>query len=205
MDDELACIIQAQRGNAEAFTRLVETYQRPVFSLCYRMLGGLEEAEDAAQETFLRAYQYLHRYDSRRPFPTWLLSIAAHYCIDSLRRRRYSAVDVDDGLETGGLQLADAYAPDPESEAIQSQQRGQIQALLKNLTSVDRAVIVMRYWHQCSEAEIAASLDLTVSAVKCRLHRARRQLAGLWPGAGNDGLGPFAVAASIRQAAVNAA
>jgi RNA polymerase sigma-70 factor (ECF subfamily) len=180
MDEESACVIRAQQGSSEAFTRLVEAYQTPVYNLCYRMLGEHEAAEDAAQETFLRAYQYLRRYDCRRPFATWLLSIAAHYCIDSLRRRRYSTVAVDHGQETSCLQMADAHAPNPESEVARREERGQIQALLKSLNAVDRAIVVMRYWQECPETEIADALDLTVTAVKSRLFRARRELAGLW-------------------------
>lgn len=180
MNDEMAWVAQAQQGSQEAFTNLVEAYQTHVYNLCYRMLGEPELAEDAAQETFLRAYQYLHRYDLKRPFATWLLSIAAHYCIDRLRRRRFSMISIDDDKEDGGFELPDADAPNPESEAVRGEQRQQMQALLNRLDAVDRAAIVLRYWHDASEAEIAETLHLTVSAVKSRLHRARRELAGLW-------------------------
>src|SRR5512141_1979738 len=173
----MAWIIQAQNGNDEGFTNLVETYQKPVYNLCYRMLGEAEAAEDAAQETFLRAYQHIHRYDSKRPFGTWLLSIAAHYCIDRLRRRKFTMTSIDQDEEDGGFELPDAEAPNPESETIYGEQRQQMQGLLKRLDSVDRAAIIMRYWHDCSEVEIAEGLNLTVSAVKSRLHRARRALA----------------------------
>jgi RNA polymerase sigma-70 factor (ECF subfamily) len=178
--EEVAWIAQAQQGSDEAFTRLVEAYQSHVYNLCYRMLGEPESAEDAAQETFLRAYQHLHRYDRKRSFATWLLSIAAHYCIDRLRRRKFPMVSIEEDEEDGGFELPDADAPNPESEAIHGEQRRQMQGLLKRLDSVDRAAVVMRYWHDCSEAEIAEALNLTVSAVKSRLHRARRELAGLW-------------------------
>jgi RNA polymerase sigma-70 factor (ECF subfamily) len=178
--DELAWVIQAQQGSEEAFTQLVETYQTHVYNLCYRMLSEPESAEDASQETFLRAYQHLHRYDRKRPFATWLLSIAAHYCIDRLRRRKFSMTSIDQDDEEGSFELPDVDAPNPESELIQGEQREQIQALLKHLDSVDRAAIILRYWHDSSEAEIADTLNLTVSAVKSRLHRARRALAGLW-------------------------
>ena len=180
MSDEMAWITQAQRGDDEAFTRLVESYQTHVYNLCYRMLGEAEAAEDAAQETFLRAYQHLHRYDRKRPFGTWLLSIAAHYCIDRLRRRKFTMTSLDQDEEDGGFELPDAEAPNPESETIHGEQRRQMQHLLARLDTLDRAAIVMRYWHDCSEAEIAESLNLTVSAVKSRLHRARRALAGYW-------------------------
>ncbi len=176
----MAWVVQAQHGSDEAFTKLVEAYQTHVYNLCYRMLGDAELAEDAAQETFLRAYQHLHRYDQKRPFATWLLSIAAHYCIDRLRRRKFSMVSIDAEEDQNSLELPDADAPNPESEMIHSEQREQLQGLLKNLDGTDRAAIIMRYWHDCSESEIADALHLTVSAVKSRLHRARRELAGLW-------------------------
>jgi RNA polymerase sigma-70 factor (ECF subfamily) len=176
----MAWVAQAQQGSDEAFTHLVETYQTHVYNLCYRMLGEAEAAEDAAQETFLRAYQHLHRYDRRRPFGTWLLSIAAHYCIDRLRRRKFSMSSIEQDEDEGGFELPDTDSPNPESEAIYGEQRLQMQAVLKRLDSVDRAAIIMRYWHDCSEAEIAESLNLTISAVKSRLHRARRALAGFW-------------------------
>jgi RNA polymerase sigma-70 factor (ECF subfamily) len=180
VNEEMTWVLQAQQGSDEAFTNLVEAYQKHVYNLCYRMLGEPESAEDAAQETFLRAYQHLHRYDRKRPFATWLLSIAAHYCIDLLRRRKFSITSIDQDEDEGGVELPDPDVPNPESEMIHSEQREQMQGLLKKLDAVDRAAIVMRYWHDCSEAEIAETLHLTVSAVKSRLHRARRELAGLW-------------------------
>jgi RNA polymerase sigma-70 factor (ECF subfamily) len=177
VNDEMAWITQAQHGSDEAFTQLVEAYQTHVYNLCYRMLGEAEAAEDASQETFLRAYQHIHRYDRKRPFGTWLLSIAAHYCIDRLRRRKFSMSSIDQDEEEGGFELPDADAPNPEAEAVYGEQKQQMQRLLKRLDSLDRAAVVMRYWHDCSEIEIAESLNLTVSAVKSRLHRARRALA----------------------------
>ncbi len=180
MNEEMVWVAQAQHGNDEAFTKLVEAYQTHVYNLCFRMLGEPESAEDAAQETFLRAYQHIHRYDQKRPFATWLLSIAAHYCIDRLRRRKFSMISVDQDEDEGGFELPDADAPNPESEAVRGEQRERMQGLRKRLDSVDRAAIILRYWHDCSEAEIAETLNLTVSAVKSRLHRARRELAGLW-------------------------
>lgn len=180
MNEEMAWVLQAQHGSDEAFTKLVDTYQKHVYNLCFRMLGEPESAEDAAQETFLRAYQHLHRYDRKRPFATWLLSIAAHYCIDCLRRRKFSITSLDQNEDEGGFELPDPDVPNPESEVVHSEQREQMQGLLKRLDSVDRAAIVLRYWNDCSEAEIAETLNLTVSAVKSRLHRARRELAGLW-------------------------
>jgi len=177
----MAWILQAQRGDDEAFTYLVETYQKPVYNLCYRMLGESNAAEDAAQETFLRVYQNIGRYDIKRPFATWLLSIAAHYCIDRLRRRRLPTFSMDAETEEGyKIDIPDSSAPNPEAEAAHSEQREQVHELVQTLDSTDRAAIVLRYWYDFSEKEIAESLSLTVPAVKSRLHRARRALAQRW-------------------------
>jgi RNA polymerase sigma-70 factor (ECF subfamily) len=178
--EEAARVKQAQDGDDDAFTELVEAYQTHVYNLCYRMLGNAQSAEDAAQETFLRAYQHLNRYDPARSFATWLLSIAAHYCIDRLRRRRFSLISIDEDGERGSFELPDLDAPNPEAVVVRHEQREQIQGLLQHLDTVDRAAIILRYWQDCSEAEIAQALHLTVSAVKSRLHRARRALAGIW-------------------------
>lgn len=181
MNEEQTWVSQAQQGGDEAFTKLVETYQTPVFNLCYRMLGEPDLAEDAAQETFLRAYQHMHRYDEKRPFATWLLSIAAHYCIDKLRRRKFSMFSMDAEDEEGNsFELPDVNAPNPEGESIKGQTQERVHAMLEGLDATDRAAIIMRYWYDYSEKEIAESLRLTVSAVKSRLHRARKELAGVW-------------------------
>jgi RNA polymerase sigma-70 factor, ECF subfamily len=122
---------RALRGDQEAFSRLVETYQNPVFNLCYRMLGNANDAEDAAQETFLRAYNGVKRYDKQRSFSTWLLSIAAHYCIDQIRKRRFTVMSFD---ELPYFDPAD-QEPGPESSLLRKQKQRQVQSLLENLPS----------------------------------------------------------------------
>ena len=181
MIDEKTWAIQAQQGSDEAFTQIVETYQKPVYNLCYRMLGEPGAAEDAAQETFLRVYQNLHRYDPSRAFGTWILSIAAHYCIDLLRKKKFVMFSMDAENDNGmEFELPDASAPDPEDESVKRELHNRLHLLLKDLDETDRAAVIMRYWHDFSEKEIAQSLDLTVSAVKSRLHRSRKALAGMW-------------------------
>lgn len=169
-------LAQALHGNSEAFANLVEIYQRPVFNLCYRMLGDPDEAEDAAQETFLRAYKGLKRYDMQRSFSTWLLSIAAHYCIDQMRRKHFTLLSMD------SLPYLDPpdLNPGPEASLSRREEQQRVRVLLESLSAVDRAAVVMRYWYELSYEEIAESLELTVSAVKSRLHRARLEMANNW-------------------------
>ena len=175
-ENESTWIAMAQKGDPEAFTRLVEMYQSPVYNLCYRMLNDVNDAEDAAQETFLRAYKSMKRYDNNRPFPTWLLSIAAHHCIDQIRKRRMSIVSIDDMPYT---EISDD-APLPETSVSRLEERRKIQTLLETLAPVDRAAVVMYYWYEFSYEEISQALNLSLSAVKSRLHRARRALAETW-------------------------
>ncbi len=169
-------IQQSLAGDDAAFTKIVETYQRPVYNLCYRMLGDPIDAEDAAQEAFWRAYQNLKRYDPTRSFPTWLLSIAAHYCIDQQRKRRVPILSVELLPEED----APDPAPNPERVVGELEERSQMRRMLGKLGTQDRAAIVLRYWYEFSEEEIARALNLTVSAVKSRLHRARKDLAQNW-------------------------
>jgi RNA polymerase sigma-70 factor (ECF subfamily) len=166
----------AQSGDDEAFSRLVEAYQGSVYNLCYRMLGNAGDAEDAAQETFIRAYKAINRYDPGRKFSTWLFSIASHYCIDQYRRRRLQTVSLDlfspSCLPGKGLT--------PEESVSQRERDERVRKMLDRLSPTDRAAMIMLYWNDMSYVEIAEALSLTVSAVKSRLHRARRELAEVW-------------------------
>jgi RNA polymerase sigma-70 factor (ECF subfamily) len=139
------------------------------------MLGDSNEAEDAAQEAFLRAYRKLGSYDPERKFSTWLLSIASHHCIDRLRRRRLTWISLEDeDLPPAALI---SHQPGPERHALQSERDGAIRTLLDTLPADYRAVVVFHYWQDMSYEEIAQATDSTVSAVKSRLFRARRMLS----------------------------
>jgi RNA polymerase sigma-70 factor (ECF subfamily) len=140
------------------------------------MLGNPNEAEDASQETFLRVYRNINHYDTDRPFSTWLLSIAAHLCIDQLRKRHMIVISMD---TTPYLEPADG-SPGPESAFLLKEDQRRVQALLKTLNPHDRAAVIMYYWYDFSYEEIAKSLSLTPSAVKSRLHRARLSMAQNW-------------------------
>ncbi len=173
---EAECIKLARKGDQDAFTQIVETYQNPVYNLCYRMLGTPQAAEDAAQESFWRAYKNLHRYDMKRSFATWLLSITAHYCIDQQRRKRLPTMDLNEIIEFA----AKDPAPSPESTLVQGEFSDKVQDQLAQLSENDRAVLILRYWHEYSEDEICRALSISKSAVKSRLHRARKHMAKQW-------------------------
>ena len=175
---ESQLIAEAKAGNKEAFSELVEKYQRPVFSVCYRMLGTPTAAEDASQEAFIRAYQALDRYDPERSFATWILSIASNYSIDQLRKKKVTILSMDSDKHAW-LAPPDP-GPSPEKVALNKEKNALVQAILADLTETDRAAVVLQYWHDYSYEEIAETLDLSSSAVKSRLFRARKLMAEKW-------------------------
>lgn len=171
----LEWINAAMEGDQDAFAELVYTFQDAVYNLCYRLLYERVEAEDAAQEAFLRAYLNLQRYDPARSFKTWLLTIASNHCIDRLRRRRLKWLSIDDPLPNLSLSVDE---PEPEDVTILNEQSEEVQALLNELNPEYRAAVILRYWYDYSYAEIADILDTTESAIKSRLFRARQILSG---------------------------
>jgi len=173
----LEWIQQAKQGNQEAFAELVYNYQDAVYNLTYRMLGERAEAEDAAQETFLRAYLHLYRYDAERSFKTWLLSIASNHCIDRLRKRRIRWLSLDDPLPSESALALSSTEPTPEEWSLSNERGKSIQVLLDELAPEYRAAVVLRYWYDYSYIEIAQTLETTESAIKSRLFRARQMLA----------------------------
>jgi len=172
MEEEKVWIQRALAGDQDAFAHLVTAYQTAVYNLAYRMLGNAVEAEDAAQEAFLKAYTRLKTYDSGRKFSSWLLAIASHHCIDRLRQRRF-ALSLDELPPWRWL----SNSKRPEEVVIQSEEQGEVRQLLDQLPPHYRAAVILRYWHDLSYREIAEAMETTESAVKSTLHRARRMLA----------------------------
>lgn len=168
-------VARALEGDQDAFTDLVMDYNRAVYNLTYRMLGDTVEAEDAAQEAFLRAYRSLDRYDQQRSFKTWVLSIASHYCIDVIRKRRMSWLSLDDFLP--GEVMAALESRSVEELAMDGERERTVQDLLKLVKPDERAIIILRYWNDLSYEEIAEMLQTNIGVVKSRLFRARQALA----------------------------
>jgi RNA polymerase sigma-70 factor (ECF subfamily) len=174
-DTEATWVQQARAGDQGAFSRIVEAYQTPVYNLAYRMLGNTVEAEDAAQETFIRAYTRLETYDPARKFSSWLLAIASHYCVDVLRRRRMNYLSLDDLPPM--VELSMPKTTQPEQVVVSQQDAGAVQQLLNALPPAYRTPVILRYWYDMSYREIAETMGVTESTIKTRLHRARAKLA----------------------------
>lgn len=175
LSEEQTWLAAARRGDSQAFCRLVELYQRQVYNLAYRMLGDGAEAEDAAQEAFVRAFTQLATFRPEKSFRTWLLAIAAHYCIDRLRQRRVAWLSIEQE-EAPPAELTSSL-PGPEDSLLHSEREQAVRRLLAGLPPDYRLAIVLRYWCDMSYEEIAETTGSTVSAVKTRLFRARGWLA----------------------------
>lgn len=175
-DQEKIWVEAALNGDREGFASLVDAYKNPVYNLCYRMLGSPTEAEDAAQEVFVKMYRRLPTYDPNRKLASWVLSIASHHCIDVIRRRHLQTTDIEDMPEWKPL-VSDK--PQPEKQFLEDEQEGRIQALVNQLEPQYRIPLIMHYWNDLPYQDICDATGLSLSAVKSRLHRARLKLAEL--------------------------
>lgn len=174
-DSDSLWVQRTLAGDPQAFGELVRRYERDVFNLAYRMLNERGEAEDAAQEAFMRAYVNLDRYDPERPFKTWLLSITSNHCIDRLRRRRLTWLSLEEPLPPHPALTSNI--PGPEEAMLTNERNLLVQEMLAGLSPDYRLAVVLRYWYDLSYAEIAEMLGTTESAIKSRLFRARQALA----------------------------
>src|SRR5512136_2596008 len=137
LEDQLL-VERARRGDKNAFAQIVEIYQTPVYNLAYRMLGNANDAEDAAQETFLRAYAQLRKFHADQKFATWLLAIDAHYCIDRLRKRKFLWLSIDDEEIAASLTSDE---PGPVEEILRSESQREVEGLLEQLAPASRLVV----------------------------------------------------------------
>lgn len=169
---DTSLITAARLGDHAAYGELVERYQNAIYRLAYRILREAADAEDAAQEAFVRAYIHLDSYNPRFRFYTWLSAITSHYCYRVLRRR--AARLPEDGWELGTT----AFVEDgPELAVLLHERNAEIREVLAALPERSRNLLILRHWHALSYEEIAAATDQSLSAVRSQLHRARRELA----------------------------
>ncbi len=163
---------KARRGDQNAFAALVRQVQRPVYGLCLRLLRTEGEAQEIAQETFLRAYQNLERYDEERPFDLWVLAIARNLCLDLLRRRnRMQTEDVEEHAPV--LPSGD---PSAEDKAIEKQERKSLEDAMATLSVDDREVLALYYVQKRTTKEIAEVIGVAPGTIMARLFRAREKL-----------------------------
>ncbi len=171
-----ALVARAMAGDDDAFRVLTERHSLGVFQLAYRMTGNEQDAEDVVQETFLRAFRNLKRYESRCLFSTWIYRIAANYCFDLLRARKHF---VDHVPASGEIDWLDAVAyPGPSADQVtySGQIRESIEKAMNQLSTQERAAFVLRHYQELSIDEIGQTLGLGENATKHSIFRAVRKL-----------------------------
>ncbi len=174
-DDDASLVAATLTGRSEAFGTLVERYERAVFNLCLRTTRDFEEAKDATQEAFFKAFRALRTFRPESKFSTWIFAIAYHGCCDRLaRRKRFSDAELPDRADP---------APGPEVLAERSSETAALRAAIDELPEKYRAVITLYHLQGRQYEEIARVLDLPMGTVKTHLFRAkellRRRLSGI--------------------------
>jgi RNA polymerase sigma-70 factor (ECF subfamily) len=162
-------ILQARRGESGAYGELVTRHQVAVFNVCYRILHERGEAEDLAQEAFIRAYDRIHTFDVDREFSPWIRRVAANLCLNHLESQKVTT-ELDDERDADQAQR-------PESVVETNERSGQIREALASLPANYRLVIELRHFQEMSYDEIAGQLNIPLSDVKSHLFRARKILA----------------------------
>jgi len=165
-DDDAALVRGSLAGNAQSMRALVERFEGSVFGLCYRMLGRREDAEDVAQDVFLRVFRSLHRWDAGRPFKPWLLTIAANRCRTVLGNRSRFPV-ASEFIEQS------AVAADTRDDDLAEE----LQLAIETLRDDCRTCFVLFYENDLSCAEISEIMNCPPGTIKTWLHRARKKLA----------------------------
>jgi RNA polymerase sigma-70 factor (ECF subfamily) len=173
--DDAAAVAQAKGGDEEAFRVLVERHGRAVYRLAYRMTGKAEDAEEVVQETLIRAYRQLSRFEARANFSTWLYRIGFNCAVDYLRARPHRETAEDH--ETLDMRAAPAGATPSMDDMVYAGEIGErVQAALSELSPQERAAFLMRHYHGCSIDEICGSLGLKTNAAKHSIFRAVKKM-----------------------------
>ncbi len=172
--DDAAAVAEARSGNQEAFKVLVDRHSRTLYRLAYRMTGKAEDAEDVVQETFIRAFRQLSRFEARSNVSTWLYRIAFNCAVDFLRSRpRRESATESDVLE----RLAPAATGPTMDDLVYAGQIGErMQVALGDLSEKERAAFLMRHYHGCSIEEIGSTLGMKTNATKHSIFRAVKKM-----------------------------
>ena len=183
--EELA--VRMKKGDAEAFSEFVREYEKNVYNIALRVLKNAQDAEDAAQEVFLRVYRNIRKFEGRSSLSTWTYQITMNVCLDTTRKRKHQAesplMQVIDGEEVGADVPDDSYQPEQVYE--RREMRETVRGAIDSLPQDQREVIVLRELTGLSYTELSSVLNVTEGTVKSRLYRARERLANILRENGN--------------------
>lgn len=181
--DDRELVALALEGDESAFSELLERFRRPVFSLIYRMIGDREQAEDLAQESFVKAFNNLDSYNPTYRFSSWLFKIANNHAIDHLRRARLSTVSIHGSPHAASTEreeetriVLESHGESPEQEMLALELGSEIEAAIAQLRPDYRTAVILRHIENRPYEEIAEIMEVPIGTVKTFLHRARAEL-----------------------------
>jgi RNA polymerase sigma-70 factor (ECF subfamily) len=178
-DSDHVAVARVRAGDEDAYRLLVDRHSRSVFRLAFRMTGNEQDSEDVVQETFMRAYKQLHRWEARSSFSTWLYRIAANYSLDLVRRRkRHGEVAMAEsvGPEDEAVHALPSTAPGPDRLLFSGRVQECVASTLNDLSQQERTAFVLRHFEGQSIEEISAALGLSGNAAKHSIFRAVQKL-----------------------------
>jgi len=173
-ESDAVAVANARDGDQDAFRVLVERHSHALFRLAFRMTGNEQDAEDIVQDTLLRAYRQLDKFESRASFGTWLHRIAANCALDLLRKRKRRE-DKCDQVDFASIETSVSLPsgePAPDRAFLNSEVQQMVQSALQELTPMERTAFVLRHFEHKSIDEIGSALDLRASAAKQAIFRA---------------------------------
>jgi len=172
----VALLTRAASGDAAAFEQIVVRHERRVLTLSWRLLGTMEDAQDAAQEVFLRTFKYLHRFDVQKPFEPWIVRMTVNVCRDLGRHRQQrGAVLVDAGEDSGRTEQQD-HRNNPHAELHAEQQRQLLRRAVGELPEKERTAFVLRDIEGMTTAETAEALGSSEATVRSQISSARLKI-----------------------------
>lgn len=178
-DDDALVVARCLQGYEPAYAELLSRYRGRVYGLALRMLQNDSDAQDVAQEAFVKAFNSLASFDTTKPFGAWISKITANLCIDTYRRRRLQFVSIDAPLDSEKGERTREFEdprPDPAMDLQAAEEEERVDALLNALPDKYRTVVVLRHKQDLAYEEIAEILGIPLGTVKARLHRAHNLL-----------------------------
>jgi RNA polymerase sigma-70 factor (ECF subfamily) len=175
------------RGDEKAFEELLNKYRRPVFSICLRMVRNETDAEDLAQEVFVRTFNVLDRYNPSYQFSSWIYRITSNLCIDFIRKKRKGIVSIDEpisGREGEMVRQIPSDRSDPGRDMETKEMIAVLDEAVSALPQHYRIIVILRHQEQLSYEEISETLGIPLGTVKARIHRARNMIKDYFAGKG---------------------
>ena len=170
MEEDIKCIHEVLAGNKQAFELIINKYKNPLYATILRMTKNPHDAQDLVQESFIKVYEQLEKYNATGSFSSWLYRVAINHCMDEFRTKRYKMKSVE--IDEGKIVMKDH----PEIIFMKKEKSRQLERLVATLPEDERIIILLRYVNELSYQEISELVDMPLSTVRNKLHRAKKKM-----------------------------